>query len=568
MEERRCNKGSKGVLKGEKIATVAVYLGGDNHLHFGIHPDGVDPEKKFRGNKCFKKDGVTPREDNCGWVEPFRFLDQNLPHSDTIVSEKTVEVAPGTEGFVAWIGDKCANASLAWKATYNTNTELFGAAKDIQKTCGTVKDSYISNASPAQSPSMTERSKQNFLQWVGEFLKEKFSWVGDLLSLGATARAAGIGYDDYERSIASSYEAVLYADGTMKLKQPELLAKVYSIDIQKLETNPLFSNHPVTLTNGTKKNGTSYPNMIVNDYWIRKGTSSASAHDTTFTFAELKHPNTEWRVQVKNSGKGTKANGKTVTVQAYLWRVKESGDETMVEGIGKEEVNKEMKSGATTTEHHGVGDIIAQAKYPGKYFMAVCLITANSLIEENKADNCKGNYYFTLVNQSDLVAISASSNDNKSIYLQGETASFHASFRLDGDNFPKNANARVAWRLVGPAFPEGKIMETDRVKSTTLANKRGETHGENTTFPIDFAPGEYDLYAIVNPECTLKETNCGNNQVAFHFRVDAQVVDDGGDEMPPPGGTPDPNPPSGGTDPGTTPPPDTAYRFPWKYFVQ
>lgn len=69
LNERRCDGGTKLVEKGDVIATVHPYIGGSDHLHFGIHPDVVDPVKKFRGNSCSDSDGS-----HCGWVDPFVFL--------------------------------------------------------------------------------------------------------------------------------------------------------------------------------------------------------------------------------------------------------------------------------------------------------------------------------------------------------------------------------------------------------------------------------------------------------------------------------------------------------------
>jgi len=72
LNERRCDGGSKTVKAGDVIAWVHEYVGGSDHLHFGIRPDAVDPEFVFRGKGC-------SNADNCGWVDPFTFLMENEP---------------------------------------------------------------------------------------------------------------------------------------------------------------------------------------------------------------------------------------------------------------------------------------------------------------------------------------------------------------------------------------------------------------------------------------------------------------------------------------------------------
>ena len=67
LDERKCNGGTKLISKGDVIATIHSYIGGSDHLHFGIHPDVVDPDKLYRGNGCNDSK-------NCGWVDPFVFL--------------------------------------------------------------------------------------------------------------------------------------------------------------------------------------------------------------------------------------------------------------------------------------------------------------------------------------------------------------------------------------------------------------------------------------------------------------------------------------------------------------
>ena len=76
LNERRCtNGGAKSVAKGDKIATLHPYMDQNgnraDHLHFGIRPDSVDPVFSFRGNGCTAA--------NCGWVNPFEFLNANRP---------------------------------------------------------------------------------------------------------------------------------------------------------------------------------------------------------------------------------------------------------------------------------------------------------------------------------------------------------------------------------------------------------------------------------------------------------------------------------------------------------
>lgn len=73
LSAKRCTGGSETVKKGDEIGRVAMYIGGSNHLHFGIRPN--TPEEapyQFRGNKC-------EASDNCGWVDPFKFLMDNRP---------------------------------------------------------------------------------------------------------------------------------------------------------------------------------------------------------------------------------------------------------------------------------------------------------------------------------------------------------------------------------------------------------------------------------------------------------------------------------------------------------
>lgn len=74
LEGRKCADGSETVRRGDRIATVHAYEGDADHLHFGIHPDMVDPSGMYRGNECFTAD-------SCGWLEPFGFLNSNTPFS-------------------------------------------------------------------------------------------------------------------------------------------------------------------------------------------------------------------------------------------------------------------------------------------------------------------------------------------------------------------------------------------------------------------------------------------------------------------------------------------------------
>lgn len=71
LDERKCSDGTKSVRKGDEIATILTYVGGTDHLHFGIHPDTV-ATKKYQGADCYEAD-------YCGWVEPFQFLMNNHP---------------------------------------------------------------------------------------------------------------------------------------------------------------------------------------------------------------------------------------------------------------------------------------------------------------------------------------------------------------------------------------------------------------------------------------------------------------------------------------------------------
>lgn len=81
LSARRCSGGSGTVKKGDEIGRVATYVGGSNHLHFGIRPDKVDQLKPFRG-VCGGEDRNT-LPDNCGWVDPFKFLMDNRPLQST-----------------------------------------------------------------------------------------------------------------------------------------------------------------------------------------------------------------------------------------------------------------------------------------------------------------------------------------------------------------------------------------------------------------------------------------------------------------------------------------------------
>lgn len=77
LKDRRCSSVAKSVAKGDEIGKVDVYVEGANHLHSGIRPDSVDPLKPFRG-VCTGGDKLA-LSDNCGWVNPFEFLNANRP---------------------------------------------------------------------------------------------------------------------------------------------------------------------------------------------------------------------------------------------------------------------------------------------------------------------------------------------------------------------------------------------------------------------------------------------------------------------------------------------------------
>lgn len=80
LRKRGCDVGPEMVKKTDEIGKIAVYVGGRNHLHFGIRPDVPEAAPhQFRGNKCYSSD-------DCGWVDPFKFLMNNRPTTKPVSS--------------------------------------------------------------------------------------------------------------------------------------------------------------------------------------------------------------------------------------------------------------------------------------------------------------------------------------------------------------------------------------------------------------------------------------------------------------------------------------------------
>jgi hypothetical protein len=435
-----------------------------------------------------------------------------------VVSTPEVHSLFGTKGQVSWEGaERCQDASRVWLV----RSEFTPYADNKDELCGSLREYFFGPRSDTgqPEPSWFEQAKQGFMRAVSDAWKDIVSETKDFFTFAQTAQAA-VTYDDYERAVSVVQRAVVYTDGALELIGTENLPDVYGrSDVQLSEGSPAFSGHPDHM--GETDHDGKLPDMVVNDLWLRKKTAGSESHDHDFTVTDFYSDNVEWRVQAKNQGPGTKEKDKTVTVQVYLWKVRDDGDETMLEGVGKEEINKKMEPGDTTTENKSPEDFRRLIKYPGEYLITTALLTADSFKEEDKQNNFGGPYRFTVRNLSDLVVLSVSSSDGRASYAMGETASFHASFQLGGDRLPKKAKARVAWRLAGPSFPDGKIMETDRIKSSSLEDRRGNTHGENLEgVVLDFLPGDYELQAIVNPECTIAETDCSNNTGSFRFRIE------------------------------------------------
>jgi hypothetical protein len=507
-------KMSGKVKAGDVIGYVGPWEHG-SHVHFGIIPPGINYPQSSWG-----KMRISQWPSTNGFVDPVQFLKANSPHNNTIASQPDFRKAVGTKGLVLWEGTgKCMDATRVW--LYDSPEALYAKGGNKSQLCGTIQELFYqqgSETAPVRASDL-EQSKQSMFKTASDWLKSQLIDIRNFFTFAQIAKASGMTYDEYERYSTVVQKGVVYADGLAELPGRERHPTVYGFDSQLEEGVPVFSSHPVSLTASSLKKSTKYPNMVVNDLWMRKLTSGDGSHDHDFTFANLQ--NAEWRMQAKNTGKGMKDKNKTVVTQAYLWRIKDDGNSTQVEGVGKSDINKEMKSGSTTTEHVSLHDLASAIKWPGKYFLTGCLLTADLLKEENKSDNCWKQYDFNVINQSNLIALSVTSNDGKSVYRVTDIASFHASMRFDGDNFPKQTHIRGSWKLFGPSYPDGLILETDRVKSVTLAEKRGQTHGENIDgVSMNLLPGAYLMEFTINPQCTVTETNCNDNAQSFLFTIE------------------------------------------------
>lgn len=496
------NGGSFGVSEMDAYGSRGFALGVNYATYYS---DG--------GNKYHRNKGAAS-----GWT--LKGFIYEKKEGRQIASTPEAVYSAGSEGTVAWTGNPyCWNADQVW--VEQRGMSLMFPSEDHQQSCETLRKAWNHPESvPDEPKSYLERLIQSFLRNISVTSRDDIAYSHSLGGLILTAQAAGITEDQYLHNAPQSAQARLYSDGRLELVGTENSSTVYGeSDVQAPEGAPVFTGHPDHMSE-TDHDG-KLPDIVVNDLWLRKKTSGSESHDHDFTVTDFYSDNVEWRVQAKNQGPGTKEKDKTVTVQVYLWKVQDDGDETKLEGVGKEEINKELDPGDTTTESKSPDDFRRLIKYPGEYFVTTALLTADSFKEEDKQNNFGGPYRFTVKNLSNLVVLSVSSSDGRASYAWKETASFHASFQLDGDRLPKKAKARVAWRLVGPSFPDGKIMETDRIKSSSLEDRRGNTHGENLEgVVLDFLPGDYELQAIVNPECTLAETDCSNNTGSFRFRIE------------------------------------------------
>lgn len=534
---------NKEISAGEIIGKTGFYIKKSNtHAHIGVWivPDNMFNDSQESILSAIKKDssefgrvsqdkcdGIDRKSQNKfgNFVKPSWFFKEYKPHNKEVAEVIRVHQAHGSYGLVVWEERyaSCWNAPKVWIVS---KEGILMIPVDKETGCGFLDDFWWQGLlfQSGQEASLLEPSKQGLLSRASEGIKDSLAYAADFAGLVKIAQASEYSKDQYFGDASPVTKAILYKDGLLKLIGTEDLSNVYGpSDIQLSEATPSFTGHPEKLPE-TNHDG-KLPDMVVDDLWLRKKGSGENSHDHNFTVTDFYSDNVEWRVKVKNQGPGTKKKDKTVTVQVHLWKTHDDGDETMVEGVGKEEVNKKMVPGDTTPESESPEDFRRLIKYPGEYFITASLLTANSFKEENKKNNFGGPYRFTVKNLSDLVTLSVSSADGRTSYVKGEAASFHASFQLDGDRLPKKARARVAWRLVGPSFQDGKIMETDRIKSSSLDDRRGNTHGENLeNVVLDFEPGEYELQAIVNPECTLSETNCSNNTGSFRFTIEAPAL--------------------------------------------
>lgn len=227
LEERRCKGGEKSITKGEKVATIHEYIDGWDHIHFGIRQNSPEEAPyQFRGNNCFND----PK--NCGWEDPFQFLNDNSPASP-ITSCAWINATQQ----VCWrskdcIDLSCEHATDRWIRDNGTG-QCFSSAKAVCPTqCSAQNQSLLlaDFSSIGVSYSESEEASYSFQSLAG-------CGVPDITNPDTTPKSSGVKVSPGKRSNIIPDLDVYHEDG-----------HEVSADCHTCKTEPLIEGQKVRIS--------------------------------------------------------------------------------------------------------------------------------------------------------------------------------------------------------------------------------------------------------------------------------------------------------------------------------